>query len=786
MTITSRILWLLLLIPLLLVADEENQLVHYSWHAQLIDDHGQPVPYANVVVHDLNRGAVSDENGLIKLDHLPAGDFEVSISVIGYVHKSLRVIIPQQRGAIKRVVLEHTILEGSVVTVSATGLPTDILHSERTVSVLEGDDLNRNAGQSLSSTINDVPGVQMLAQGHAVNKPVIRGMSNQRIVILKDGIRMEGQQWGGHHTPEADVLSIGRIEVVRGPMGLVYGSDALGGVIQLQSPDLRTLDEGGERFRLAIRSGFQANSQQGLGGIGIQRAWQNAALRLSASGRWSDDYAAPDEGQFLKRVAGTAYDQQSVNFHYSKKFKTHEMELLGSHYREEQTLIGEGHWHNTGGGDDGSQPWFHVLGEIKSPTTHQNLTLKGKWIMEHSWIEYDAGLQTNHRQGGPEDETPAVDITTETYSTNIRWRHVVQDRLPGTIGLSYLRKTSASIGGERLLPDYTMNTAGIFSYYRWRWRNLTFSGGLRLDANRYEIKTDSYWNPLLAEDIVVDHFPVTSGSVGLVWHEVEKPYSLAFNVGTGWRPPNPYELYIDGIHHGDWKIEIGDANLQEERAINADLILRHVNSSHNGEFTLFYNHMRNFIYSAPTGARDPLTGIPIYQIKQGNARTLGGEMRLEYLFGEHLRADIGWDVILGELLESISDADGDGEVETALPAMNPPRLLTGVGYELKRVLWFRNVSFDLEGEYVFAQNRLAEMENVIDDSFSGTSFVEPQAYSLLNVAMHGSMDVFGSVVDISLGIDNVLNTQYYSHLSRYKGMVYDQGFNLYGEIRLEF
>lgn len=776
----------LLLLGFSFIFAQQARVEHFSWHAHLIDEHGQSIPYANVVVNELNRGTVSDENGNVQLDHLPRGDFEVNISVIGYVMESVQIFIPQPPGKIAKIVMEHTILEGSVVTVSVTGMATDILHSERTVSVLEGNDLQRNSGQSLSSAIGDVPGVQVLSQGHAVAKPVIRGMSNQRIVILKDGVRMEGQQWGGHHTPEADILSIGRIEVVRGPMGLIYGSEALGGVIQLQSPELATLDEGGKPLSLALRSGFHANSQQGQGGIGIQKAWQSSALRVNASGRWSDDYAAPGEDQFLERVPGTAFNEQNVNIQFLKKFSGHEVELVGSHYQEEQTLIGEGHWHNTGGGEDGNRPWFHVLGEVVSPTTHQNLTLKGKVIMEHSWIEYNAGVQKNHRQGGVEGVTPSVDISTDTYSADLRWRHVVQDKFPGTIGMSYMNKVSASIGSERLLPDYTMNALGVFSYYRYKVLNLTFSGGLRLDANSYQIQTSIFPALSMIDDIKKNYFPITSGSLGMIWHRVETPYSIAMNIGTGWRPANPYELYIDGVHHGDWKIEIGDPDLEGEYAVNADIILRHVTGSHSGELTAFYNRMRNYIYSAPTGNRDALTGIPIYQISQGNAHTFGTEMRLEYLISENVRTDIGWDVMWGELLEDVVDADGDGTLETALPAINPPRILGGIRYEIPELAWFQHLSFEIEGEHLFAQENLAEMENVIDDSFSGVRFIDPEAYSLLNVAAHGTLDLMETSLDMTLGVDNLLNTKYYSHLSRYKGLVYNQGLNLHGELRLKF
>ncbi len=779
----TSLLALLLSATMLIGADTTPE--HYSWRAHLIDDHGQPVPYANVVVHELNRGTVSDEQGHVWLNHLPRGEFEINISFIGYVNKSVRIHIPQQPGDIQEVQLQHTILEGSVVTVSVTGLPTDILHSERTVSVMEGEELQRKVGQSLSATMSDVPGLQILSQGHAVTKPVIRGMTNQRIVILKDGIRMEGQQWGGHHSPEADVLSIGRIEVVRGPMGLIYGSEAMGGVIQIQSPDLPTLDEGGKFLRLAGRAGFHANSQQTLGGIGLQKAWQRSAIRINAQVRMSDDYAAPGDDQFLKRVPGTDFEQESANLQLVKKFTRHEVELLASHYKETQSLIGEGHWHNSGGGPDGTDPWYHVLGTIVSPTTHQNLTLKGKWVMEHSWVEYDAGVQHNYRQGGPEGETPAVDITTDTRTANFRWRHVVQDKLPGTIGLSLMQKSSESIGPERLLPDYLMTTAGLFSYYRWKWSDLTFSGGLRVDASQYDIQTSSFPGLVTTDDVVRNYFPITSGSVGIVWHQVELPYSIAMNIGTGWRPLNPYELYIDGIHHGDWKIERGDPDLEPESSVNTDIILRHIAGSHSGELTFFYNELTNYVTSSPTGVRDGMSGIPIYQITQGDARTFGTEMRLEFLLKEHLRADLGWDVMWGELLEEVSDVDGDGSVESALPSINPPRILSGLAFEMDQLLGLRKVNIEVGAEHVFAQKHLAEYENLVDDTYGGILFIEPESYDLLNVSLHGGLKLGDRWIDISLGVDNILNTQYYSHLSRYKGMAFDQGFNLRGEIRIK-
>lgn len=754
----------------------------HTWHAHLHDENGAPVPYANIILNELNTGAVSDEQGHVEIHHLPAGVFTADISVIGYVNRSVQIRLPQQIGERVEIELQHTVLEGSTVTVTVTGLPTDVLNSERTVTVLEGEALARQQGQSVSATLAKVPGVQILSQGHAVAKPVIRGMTNQRLVLLKDGIRQEGQQWGGHHTPEADVLSIGRIEVLRGPIGLIYGSEALGGVIQLQSPQIRTLDEGGEPWRLGIRSGFRANSRQALGALGLQRTWQHSGLRLNVSGRQSGDYAVPGDDKFLQVQDGTAYRQMNIDLHASHKLSRNELELLASHYWEEQTLIGEGHWHNTGGGADGDQPWFHVLGSILSPTLHQTLTLKGKWLLDNSWLEYDLGTQLNHRQGGPEGEEPVVDLEAGTQSLNLRWRHLVQERLPGTIGLSVQSRNSDSRGSEVLLPDYQQLSMGGYAYYRWMLADLTFSGGLRLDGVRYDIEETRFTQNYQIESTQKTFVPVTSGSLGLVWHRPEAPYSIALNMGSGWRPPNPYELYINGVHHGDWKIEIGDPDLDPEIALNTDLILRHVAQSHTGEVSFFYNHMRDFIHSSPTGSLDALTGIPIYQIEQGNARTYGFEFRLQHVLGEHWRWELGADAMHGEVLYDLSDADGDGEVETALPAINPPRALLGLMFFHPGLGLFRDIEFGIDAELVNAQKRLAEFENMLDNGYGVAVFVKPKSYQRFNTRLKTDLLLGQQTYTCVMGIDNFLNEKYYDHLSRYKGIAYNPGFDFYVSI----
>jgi iron complex outermembrane receptor protein len=756
----------------------------YTWHAHLSDETGQPVPYANVVLSELNTGTMSDEQGHVALHNLPSGTFTVDISVIGYLNRSIQISLPQASGESLEIELHHTVLEGSTVTVTITGLPTDILNSERTVTVIEGDALLKKQGQSVSATLAEVPGVQLLSQGHAVAKPVIRGMTNQRLVLLKDGVRQEGQQWGGHHTPEADILSIGRIEVLRGPIGLIYGSEALGGVIMLQSPDLPTLGTGGRSWKVGILSGYHANSNQVMGSLGIQHSRQNSAWRINVSGRNSDDYAVPGSTRLLERQDGTAYREFNMKLHGRMALPAHEWELLASHFWEEQTLIGEGHWHNTGGGPDGNDPWFHVMGSVLSPTRHQDLTLKGKWLLDNSWLEYDLGMQDNHRQGGPAGSEPAVDLRGRTTALNLRWRHMMGKRLPGTIGLSIQDRSNRSGGTEILLPDYDQRSVGVYSYYRWMVSSLTFSGGLRLDGTEYDIHETRFTADYRVAADRKRYLPVTSGSVGLVWHEAEKPYSVSLNLGSGWRPPNPYELYIKGVHHGDWKIELGEPDLSPEVSLNTDLILRHVAGTHNGEISFFYNRIRDYISSNPTGELDRISGIPIYAIQQADARTYGAEMRLQHVMGQHWRYEIGTDLMVGELLSEVNDADGDGKVETALPAINPPRALLGLSYFRDKLLFLGDLEVELSMQHVWPQHALAEFENVLDNGTGLQIEVDPEGHQLLDFRFSAVVALGHQSVRLQLGIDNMLNQGYYDHLSRYKGIAYNSGIDFHGSIGL--
>ncbi len=758
----------------------------FTWHAQLQDEFGQPVPYANVIVEALDLGTASNDQGYVELFNLPLGGLQVTISTIGYENQTLDIQLPQEPGALAIITVPHAVLEGKSVTVTITGMPTDVLNSERTVTVLEGQYLQRHQKQSVSATLANAPGVQILSQGPAIAKPVIRGMTNQRIVILKDGIRQEGQQWGGHHTPEADILSVGRIEVLRGPNGLIYGADALGGVIMLQTPVLSTLDEGAPGFRLVSRLGFQANSTQGQGAIGLQRSWERSALRINVSGRLSDNYAVPGDTQFLEEQPATAFRQINGNIHYLHKYDNLKIEVINSNYWEEQTLIGEGHWHNTGGGANGDEPYYHVLGAIISPTLHQDLTAKGTWMLSRGWLEYDIGTQLNHRTGGAEDEEPVIDLITKTNAANLRWRYLIRHKMSSAVGVSFSSKTSESKGVEKLLPDYLQHSAGIYTQYSWLSKNLKITGGLRSDGTWYEIQATTASGIECPEDVSKEYFPILSGGLGLVLHQSDSQYSVALNLGTGWRPPNPYELYIHGVHHGDWKIEIGDAALVPETSVNTDLILRHQSSKHSSEFSIFYNRLYEFITSSPSGEWDGETGIPIYYMTQGNAQTFGSELRWQQNLCTHWQCEFGWDIMWGESLEQLEDVDHDGQTEQALPGINPPRILLGTSYNAGDIFGFGNVQAELNGQFVFAQNALAEFENLIDDGYGNPMSIKPQAYQLLGLAIHGSHPLGDRTIDLSLGIDNLLNEQYYSHLSRYKGIAFDPGFNLHGDMRFTF
>lgn len=773
----------------------------------------------------------TDSSGLFELNCVDSGQFEIAFSATDFISRSLSVRC-SGTDELLTIRMESRIQQLEKMTVVATSAPSRLDEISRTVSVRNEEELKKTHAQSLGDALSKMPGVQLAEQGPNVTKPVIRGMTNQRIVLVRDGSRHEAQQWSNHHTPEVDIADASRIEVLRGPGSLLYGSGALGGVVLVKSPQIMTTQDGAHPLGADIAYQFFTNSEQHSGHIGVHGAWPWGAWRIDASGRQASHFAVPGENHFLvKQAAGEVSDSVTTEFAGFRQYnframtgiskEKYELSLTGTHYWEEQKLIGEGHWHNSGGPDGG--PWYHVGEPILSPTLHRKLQLNTKFFSGNHTFAVDIAGQHDHRQGIPGSIGVQVDLENYYATANGRWNHTFIPKFPGTAGINISRKHDRTDGVEVLIPDYNTTDAGVFLLQELRLTD-SFKGsvGLRGDVRDYEIfqtqMTEGFrpYLPATLRGTTVDSIPsmfveggdrmaVPSFSLGFSWKPRPLPFSLAGNFGTGFRLPEPNELAILGAHHGSYEYLVGLAvtNPQQgaiaieeigtfrETAYNADLILRSSQERFNAECAFFYNRLIDYIYAKPTGEfiwLSAISALPVKEYTQTDAHIYGVELSGSIEPLPWLSLDLGFDITIGEILDDVIDSDRDGTVEQWLPGIQPPRLIGGISLqrEVAPLKWLRNAGLSFGAEGYFAQKRLAEFENVLRKDSNGNNVLFPsEGYVLYNAGLFADFQLFSRVATVSIEGENLSNTEYTSHLSSYKGIAKNPGFDLSLKISAE-
>lgn len=788
--IMKKYIILLLFLPHPLWSQSLLKTDYYQISGTVTDSTGDPLPGAQIILPALNTGTTTNRSGEYRLQHVPAGQYQLICRFMGYLTEKIEFELLQNMNL--DIWMEQTILYMPPINVTASAVPTDVLTSNRTVSVLSQEELSSQYANSMSGVLNSVPGVQIADQGPLIAKPVVRGMTNQRIVLLKNGIKHEAQQWSNHHTPETDIFEAERIEVLRGPASLLYGSGAIGGVIHIITPQPETKEEGAPDFGANVTTQVFTNTSQTAGAIALFGAKEHLGWRLNVSGRNSEYYAVPGQRHFLVKQLDTGFKQWNAHGSIGFQLQNLRLNVQASHYWEEQTLIGEGHWHNSGGPDGG--PWYHAAGAIKSPTLHQKVQMAGNYRFGSHRLEFDNGLQHDHRQGIPSGMDPQVDLEAYYLESNIKFHHIFNSYFPGTLGLSLSRKQDETFGEEVLIPNSVVQDIGVYFLQNYQGMNsLSFSAGMRLDWRHMDFKETIMQKAYLNDNrqivpayIVPEgqkaYYGVASGSVGIVWHQPGHPFSVASNIGTGWRAPLPVELYIRGVHHASYEYMIGDPAIQPEQSVNTDLIFRWVTDDVAYEFNVFYNRIYDYIFANPTGEFHYLglrENIPIYRFEQSDARLYGFEWHNQFRLTNRVRIDFGYDLVRGEILSPMIDADGDGRVEKNLPHIAPDRLYGGFTLHLPDFI-LHNLKWRMATEHYMTQDKLGEFENVLNRDGDGDGRNDELisgGYSLIHTTLSGDLRVAGIKTTIAAIVRNLTNERYYSHLSNYKGIAFNPGFD---------
>jgi iron complex outermembrane receptor protein len=699
---------------------------------KVADSAGTGLIHVRIVVLEASRSAETDAGGSYSIPNVADGTWGVSFSAVGFAPVVRRITLAGKDVEVN-VVMRQSLIELPDLQVTATPIATSVLTSPQPTAVLSGTELRTEQAPSLGETLKMVPGVHSLSTGIGVGKPVIRGLTSNRVLVLDDGQRLETAQWGDEHSPNIETANAERIEVIKGPASVLYGSDALGGVINVIPRELPTAEPGVTVVHGTISGAYGTNNREPDGSILLEGANGGFGFRVTGSGRTSKNVKTPDYELWnsANRAAG------------------------GS-----GTLGLRGAWGSVTGTFSQRNEKIQLTDEDPAETPTQRIeTSRGRVDLTlplgASRLEADAGYERNRRRELADPETSEVDLglLTKTWTGGAHLHHAPLGKLNGIIGVSGLRNSFDKFGAETLIPNSTAYNIGAYAFEQMESGRLGVSFGLRADHRHLDVEADSE----LGNAASIRNYNSVTGNVGLLFH-VTEPVALVLNVGRGYRAPSNFDLFSNGVHEGTVAFEKGNPDLKVETSVNADLALRVQSSKVRMEVGGFLNYINDFIYTVPSGTTDPGSGFQIFNTTQGDARLLGFEASLEYHPVQVLHLQGSADYTRGT----------NTTTDNPLPLMPPFRATYLARFEGRSRRNFLTPYLSVSGETNGKQTRQDPAEaEFYADAFGGAGY-QSKAYTLANVGAGFGVLAGASTVRIDLQLRNIFDKAYADYLSRIK------------------
>jgi iron complex outermembrane recepter protein len=714
------------------------------------DSAGAAVADARLTLVELGRTATSGVEGRFSLTGVNPGRYHLSVSAIGYA-PLIELVTVADEDVTLSLALKRSVVELEALQVTATPNATTLLNSPQPVSALGGDELRQAQAPSLGETVQNLPGVRSLSTGTGIGKPVIRGLTSNRVLIVADGQRLETQQWGDEHSPNVDTEDAERVEVIRGPASVLYGSDALGGVVNVVPKELPEAIGRPSWASAKVSTAYSTNNQQPDGVVAVEGANGGLGARASFTGRTSDDIRTPVGPLFNsgnRSLGGTGSvgyrgDWGSVNASYT--------------HRDERLEIHE---------DPAEDPGATPLQRIGEDRAKVGLTLP---TGATSRLEADVGLERNRRREfeQQDDSQVALGLLSRTWTANLHYHHAPVGRWAGAVGVSGLTTSFGKFGVETLIPDTRVWTGGVYAFEQADYGRWNLSAGGRYDYRRLDADADAKLGTVAQRRT----YNSVTGNVGVLYH-VSEPVAVVLNVGRGFRAPSSFDLFANGVHEGTVAFERGNPALQTEHSLNADLALRAQSATVRGEIGVFNNRINNFIFSRPTNEVDPASGFQIFDVTQGDATLRGVEAAVEFHPTIWLHLQGGADYTHGQ----------NTTLNTPLPSIPPFRATYVIRLEGEHLGGLESPYLSVGGESNARQDRLDPSEA----EFFDESGYRSEGYTLANLGGGFTLPYAGRSLRVDLQLRNAFDKQYANFLSRYKTYALDPGRNLVVRLTTEF
>jgi len=641
------------------------------------------------------------------------------------------------------------VMKEVVVSGIRSSTTTETSMNIRSLSVQK---MRQSGALNVSDALAKLPGINQLGTGPAISKPVIRGLYGNRVLAVLSGLKFDNQQWQDEHGLGLNGVGIDRIEVIKGPASLLYGSEAIGGILNIieetpNDPGKKTGD---------VNVGLFSNTYGFSFDAGIKSATQKKNWGLRVGLNSNADYSDGNNnriqnsrfaGYYIKAAYGFIKRKWTSNNHF-----TSSLDNFGF-----ITADNSNSFHNDGRLSRSMIGPHHTV--LLNVLSSQN-----KIVLKNSSLDVNVGLQSNLRLEDEGDHSISLNMLLSTFLWRVLWNKQLSVNTELILSNNSQFENNTNFGSRIIIPDANMLESGAAAFLKTQKNELIFEGGLGFSIrNIHTFLTQAVNNP--GRDIAPFNktLPSVNGSVGFAWNP-NKKWNLKTNIGTGFRSGNLAELSSNGLHEGTLRYEIGDPDLKVEENINSEISVAYSSKYFQFSAAGFVNHFLNYIYLAPTGTQ--ILAFDVFRFKQFDANLCGTEMMLaiNFPFYERLRWETNFSTVAGKLSNG-----------TYLPFIPPAKWTNELRIKCTEGQHFTNIFLFVSTENHFAQTHPAEFE-------TSTS-----SYWLLNAGINGSWHVKDRAIIFSITGNNILNKNYYDHLSRFKDYhIHNIGRNIVLNIQIPF
>ncbi len=717
----------------------------------------QPLPGATISLLELQQSVTTDDNGQYTFNRLPAkGRFLVEVRYIGYKTITQRVDLSSSEQV--NFSLQQSVIEVHEVVITGTASSANNRTNSTSVATVGKEDLTRRPSNNIIDAISRVPGVSQVTTGAAVSKPVIRGLGSNRILTLSDGVKQEGQQWGDEHGIEIDQYNAERVEILRGAASLLYGSDALGGVINIIDP----LPPSSGKIRGELLSNYAANNGLSsnsamLEGNSNGFVWQGRGTYKSAFSYNTADGRIPNTGFNERNLSGLLGLNKKWGFthlnlsSFNQKLGLPDFEKNAAGNYED----------NNGEVFSKSQLESRSLLLPFQDVRHYKAALNNQFLFNRGRLRSILAFQNNQRRELEDSATdPSLFFDLKTYSYDFKYFFEENNGWEPVIGMSGAFQNSKNKAEELLIPDYDNRDFGAFGYLKKTWTRTTFNAGIRFD-NRTISGIQMEEDGVQKFQNFKNTFSNISGAVGST-HELNDNWTLKANLGSAFRAPNIAELSSEGVHEGTFRYEIGATNLKPERSLYADAALEFHSTKADFHLNVFNNYIGNYIYSRRLNDETiPIedTDFDVYRYVQDNANLYGIETELNFHPTSYLHFENSFSLTRGK----------NTQTQSNLPFIPAPRIRNEVRFEPKIK------SHNVNNTYLSIG-----LDNIFEQVKIDTAFETPTSgYTLVEASAGTTFKLKKQLLKVYISANNLFDKAYVDHLNRLKYVgIFNQGRNV--------